>query len=102
MFRVVVEMHPETFRPDLGPCWLWTGSINVGGYAQVRRGDRLMVGHRYAYEHEVGPIPDGLDLDHLCRVRHCVNPTHVEPATRSVNLKRGYAARRLLAHQQRY
>src|SRR6185312_13183624 len=71
--------EPE-HRPDLGPCWLWTTgrfSGAVGGYGQFWRceGQNLHA-HRVAYELLVGPIPYGLHLDHLCRVRHCVNPKH--------------------------
>lgn len=56
-----------------GGCWLWTGNVNHG-YGRVRRGTHTAYAHRMAYELLVGPIPDGLELDHLCRVRHCVNP----------------------------
>lgn len=91
---VEVTTHPASYRPDLGPCWLWLGTINRGGYGQLRRADGAHLAHRYAYEHEVGPVPVGLDLDHLCRIRHCANPLHVEPTTRSENLRRGYEARR--------
>lgn len=94
MARIVVARHPDSFRPELGECWLWQGAVSkTGGYGQVRRNGALIVVHRYAYEHEVGPIPDGLDLDHLCRIRHCARPSHCEPVTRGENLRRGYAAR---------
>ena len=79
-------------RPDLGPCWLWTGYRNAGGYGWISRGiwkGGSVFAHRAAYEHENGPIPAGLVLDHLCRVRHCVRPSHLEPVTDEVNLKRG-------------
>ena len=75
-----------------GGCWLWTASLNNGGYGQFfpRGAPKRSVGaHRYAYEHIVGPIPEGLDLDHLCRVRRCCNPAHLEPVTRQENLRRG-------------
>lgn len=70
-------------------CWLWTGHINTSGYGQIRWGGPKARAHRIAYELEVGPIPEGLELDHLCRVRHCVNPSHLEPVTRRVNVHRG-------------
>lgn len=70
-------------------CWLWTGAKTNGGYGHFWRGDRQVVAHRWSYEHLVGPVPDGLDLDHLCRNRSCVNPDHLEPVTRSENLLRG-------------
>lgn len=74
-------------------CWLWLGDINPSGYAKmtagyVRSGDRKTVSaHRLSYEHFVGPIPPGFDINHLCRVRCCVNPLHLEP--RSENTRRG-------------
>ena len=71
-------------------CWLWTGHLNHGGYGQFSTGKARYFGaHRWSYEHFVGPVPAGLDLDHLCRVRHCVNPDHLEPVTRRENLLRG-------------
>jgi hypothetical protein len=69
-----------------GPCWLWTATQVDGGYGWFDRS----LAHRWAWEHLVGPIPDGLILDHLCRVHHCVNPDHLEPVTTAVNLTRGY------------
>lgn len=88
---------PE-FAPDLGPCWIWVGAIaQQTGYGAfgVRRGvdDWPRVNaHRWAYLNEVGPIPEGLELDHLCRVRACVRPTHLEAVTHLVNVRRGFAA----------
>jgi hypothetical protein len=80
---------PE-YAPHLGPCWMWAGAPNRdGGYGTHRTKTGRPVAHRYAYELLVGPIPDGLDLDHLCRVRMCVNPEHLEPVTRLVNNRRG-------------
>lgn len=86
----VSESAIPSARPDLGPCWRWTGSTNEWGYGLFRpRGRGLMKAHRWAYEHLVGPIPDGLFLDHLCRNRPCVNPLHLEPVTNKENLARG-------------
>lgn len=70
-------------------CWLWTGGLNNRGYGRFYDGTRMVLAHRWAYEHFVGPIPDGLQLDHLCRVRHCVNPAHLEAVTNKVNSLRG-------------
>lgn len=71
------------------PCWLWTGAILKAGYAYFRMHGKARLGHRVAYVHHVGPVPEGLELDHLCRVRRCVNPAHLEPVTHSVNVARG-------------
>ncbi len=64
-------------------CWDWVGANNKG-YG-IFRGQRA---HRWAYEHTIGPIPDGLTIDHLCMNRSCVNPAHMEPVSRSENSKR--------------
>lgn len=66
-------------------CWLWRAGANGVGYGNFWCGGKTVLAHRWVYEQEVGPIPDGLDLDHLCRVRICVNPAHLEPVTRYVN-----------------
>lgn len=83
------------YRPDLGPCVLWTGALNPKGYGQINTGStatrRSVVkqAHRVAYELFVGPIPDGLQIDHLCRVRSCVRPSHLEVVTAVENIRRG-------------
>lgn len=84
----------EHIEKDDQGCWLWTAATRTG-YGTTHIGSRtsgdrrqVMV-HRLTYELLVGPIPEGLDLDHLCRVRRCVNPFHLEPVTRRENLLRG-------------
>lgn len=72
-----------------GDCWLWTASRKDNGYGQIFIGGQNVLAHRYAYESLVGPIPDDKEIDHLCRVRHCVNPDHLEPVTHKVNFDRG-------------
>lgn len=75
-------------------CWLWTGPVTYKGYAKrIGHAGRLWYGHQLAYTLLVGPIPDGLVLDHLCRVRNCVNPAHLEPVTAVENTRRGALAR---------
>jgi hypothetical protein len=69
-------------------CWLWTGALRRG-YGDFSIGDHDMRAHRFAYETFRGPIPDGLVIDHLCRVRNCVNPDHLEPVTDAENRRRG-------------
>lgn len=75
--------------PDENGCMNWLGTINPNGYGQFRIDQRLIPAHRFAYELWVGPIPAGLQLDHLCRNRHCVSPQHLEPVTQQENIRRG-------------
>lgn len=73
-------------------CWLWTGSKDSAGYGHFRiDSQRLRKAHRISYELLVGPIPEGLQLDHLCRVRECVRPDHLEPVTNYTNWTRSLA-----------
>jgi hypothetical protein len=84
---------PE-YRPELGPCWIWTAYKSNEGYGQIsgeRRKPRHIYVHRFSYELLNGPILEGLTLDHLCRVRCCVNPGHLEPVTNRENILRGTA-----------
>ena len=69
-------------------CWLWEASKLPGGYGQFRAG-RMVLAHRFSYELVNGTIPAGLQIDHLCRVRHCVNPDHMEVVTNRENSMRG-------------
>lgn len=69
-------------------CWLWTANL-VRGYGQFGLHGRMVYAHRVAYEMKYGLIPEGLYIDHLCRTRNCVNPSHMEPVTNRVNLLRG-------------
>lgn len=69
-------------------CWLWQAAT-TNGYGVVKWDGRLQHAHRVAYRLLVGPIPTGLQLDHLCRVRGCVRPDHLEPVPQLVNMQRG-------------
>lgn len=76
-----------------GPCWLWTASINEGGYgrycvSKVGRRSMLAYAHRHSWTIMVGEIPQGMQLDHLCKVRNCVNPDHLEVVAPKVNARR--------------
>ena len=83
------HMIPE---PNSG-CWLWIGAwAGPKGYGSMGRDGKICKAYRVAYETFVGPIPPGLELDHLCRTPACINPKHLEPVTRSVNqFRRGQA-----------
>jgi hypothetical protein len=76
---------------DPGGCWEWVGGKNGAcyGYGHIWIKDKWLKAHRVGYEMFVGPIPRGLELDHLCRNRACVNPSHLEPVSRRTNNNRG-------------
>lgn len=75
-------------RGHTSPCWIWQLSLDTSGYGHLCRGGRKMSAHRWYYERHVGPIPAGAELDHLCRVRACCNPGHLEPVTSAENTRR--------------
>jgi hypothetical protein len=70
-------------------CWLWIGGCNKKGYGNFKIEKRQTKAHRVSYEWFIGPIPEGLELDHLCRVRNCVYPLDLEPVTHLENVRRG-------------
>jgi hypothetical protein len=69
-------------------CWNWTGAISNRSYGSIYFEGRMQKAHRVMWRLERGEVPEGLDLDHLCRNRLCINPAHLEPVTRSENLRR--------------
>lgn len=69
-------------------CWLWTGGTSGTGYGKYAIRRVSFRAHRLSWEEENGPVPEGLQLDHLCRVRLCVRPSHLEPVTGKVNVQR--------------
>ena len=75
-------------------CWIWTSTITKKGYGRFWFGARSHRAHRFMYELLVGPIPDGLVLDHLCCETRCVNPAHLEPVTAAENSRRAAASPR--------
>jgi len=78
-------------RPELGPCWIWKGHLTYHGYGRVCKGTpaKRYQAHVVAFVTLRGPIPAGLEPDHLCFIRKCVNPWHIEPVTHKVNSLRG-------------
>ena len=95
-------------RPPLSPhhwivleggCWEWQRALTRGGYgsATLASGECRRA-HRWVYESRIGPIPDGLQLDHLCRNKRCVNPDHLEPVTHAENQRRAAATRTNCKH----
>jgi hypothetical protein len=75
-------------RVIVSDCWVWTGA-KVYGYGRINAPGFSTLAHRWVWENLVGPIPDGLTLDHLCRNRACVNPDHLEPVPMKINAERG-------------
>lgn len=99
MLNIPLRIEQKIERiPECG-CWIWTGAQFSNGYAnmKVKNSRKNCLVHRVLYELVVGPIPSGLDIDHLCRVRCCVNPAHLEPVTRRENLRRAGIIDRLIA-----
>ena len=74
---------------DSNGCWVWLKCKDRDGYGKIKFNGKMQYTHRLSYETYVGPIPEGLQLDHLCRVRHCINPDHLEPVTNAENSRRG-------------
>jgi hypothetical protein len=94
-----VDHTPGPFTgTERGDCWIFSGALSHNGYGQIgvgrlggtKRAKRRT--HRVMYEHEVGPIPVGYQIDHLCRVRACCNPAHLEAVPQAENIRRQWAA----------
>ena len=84
------ERFEERYIPEPNSgCWLWIGACLNTGYGEIGLGKKTLLAHRVSYEFYRGKIPDGLQIDHLCRVRCCVNPWHMEPVTIGENVRRG-------------
>jgi hypothetical protein len=86
--------HKERFLSYIdinNECWEWQGKKNHLGYGRFKIGRKSFGAHRVSYELFIGQIAEGLELDHTCRVRHCVNPNHLEPVSHAENMRRAFA-----------
>lgn len=81
-FRSHIEISPDG-------CWLWTAALNQDGYAWFSVASVPCLGHRWSWERVNGPVPEELELDHLCRTRRCVRDDHLEPVPHRTNVLRG-------------
>lgn len=90
-----VKNLPERIESKIGrsngDCWLWLSAFTKSGYGTIWWNGKSRRAHRVIYELLVGPISEGMQLDHLCRNRSCVNPSHLEPVTNLENIRRGDA-----------
>ncbi len=86
-------LEKYTVRTEGAGCWIWIGAKR-GGYGRFKvAGQKSVTAHRASYELHVGPIPEGMQLDHLCRNPACVNPSHLEPVSAAENVRRGDAGK---------
>lgn len=86
-----IPMNPLTrYKIDKNGCWIWQGSETRTGYGGIKWNGKSTVAHRVIYTLIKGEIPKGLFLDHLCNVKKCVNPDHLEPVTHRENIQRAW------------
>lgn len=83
--RFVASIDSET----AWPCWAWKGSRDQRDYGTMSVGGKPVKAHRFSYATFIGPIPDRLVIDHICRHHWCVNPRHLEPVAQAENMRRG-------------
>ena len=87
-----IDLHgpepPDPALPVEGGCWLWLGGCIPSGYGSISVNDETQMVHRLVYELLIGPIPEGYEIDHRCRVRVCCRPGHTEPVTPEENMRR--------------
>jgi hypothetical protein len=100
---LILKQFESLFIPEpTSGCWLWIGSYDSNGYGRfwITADGGHTQAHIVSYERKYGPVPEGLELDHKCRVRCCVNPDHVEPVTHLENVRRGESKRVTIARHK--
>lgn len=98
LYRQNIEARLLNNSERVGACLLWRGRLTYSGYGHISVYNEQKNVHRVAYDLWVGPIPAGLEVDHLCRVRNCFEPSHLEPVTHQENLRRIHAGRTHCVH----
>jgi hypothetical protein len=100
----VIDRLMDKIAIDGNGCWIFTGAMSAVGYGVIGAGSRsdgVLLIHRVTYQHFVGPIPEGFQVDHLCRVRACCNPAHLEAVPQAENNRRALALRPVKTHCKR-
>lgn len=87
--HVILRLWDKLDYTDPAGCLRFTGAVDSSGYGSIKHAGRTRSAHRVAFEFEYGPVPDALELDHLCRNRRCCNAEHLEPVTHQINVDRG-------------
>lgn len=88
------DFHASKYAVDADTgCWVWHAAWSSGGYGRVLHAGRLWQAHRAFYDHFIGPIPDEMVVHHCCQRRACVNPMHLKPVSRNVNVQIGRASK---------
>lgn len=87
--KTLIQRFEDKYIPEPNSgCWIWIGVLS-GKYGQILCDGKMQYAHRVSFELFKNKIPDGMEIDHLCRVRCCVNPNHLEPVTCKENIRRG-------------
>lgn len=90
---MILSRVREKYTKTRRGCWLWRGALTGAGYGAIWIDGRTLPAHRIVFAEVRGPIPAGLFLDHLCRNKRCVNPSHLEPVSPATNTRRGNVAK---------
>jgi hypothetical protein len=98
---LAARLERRSERDPVTGCWLWQGTRH-GGYGYIQYKGRRQLVHRASYKVHVGPIPNGLEIDHLCGVRRCLNPEHLEPVTHAENQRRKAETKTHCVHGHEY
>jgi len=92
MNHIVAHLRLSKQIEEVGDCWVWVGRLDADGYGTTKWENKTVLAHRLFYQFAFGGIPNGLEVDHLCRVHACVKPSHLEAVTKAENQARGIRA----------